>query len=935
MPSSSCFCHLDGTDRHGCIETGNIESLELLSKRKEIFTPVADDNSVLFQGIELQQRGLFEEALVPLFEFLTTNPDHPAAIYSIALSLTRRGDFLSALAHLEHGVKASPGYAPLWFIRASVLQNLGHREEAIVSFDKAVELKPDYTEALINCGALLREMFRHREALERFNRVLEIFPDHQSALANCGIILTEFKQSALAIRMFERLLAINPDYNFAQGLLSFERLHACDWNGFDVARQKIVDGVRNGKRICKTLAFMALSDNAEDHQRCARIFAKQYCPDGPQALWNGERYKHDRIRIAYISPDLREHPVGHLLAGVIERHDKSRFEIIAIALGVDDQSRIRARIQAAVDRFIDAREMTSRQIAEKMREMEVDIAVDLAGYTSDSRIEVFAWRPAPVQVNYLGYPGTLGVPYMDYILADRYVIPPEHQKYYDEKIAYLPNAYLPTDDSVRIADVTPSRSECGLPEKEIVFCCFSHDFKITPPVFDVWMRLLVKVPGSVLWLAARSELSQLNLRAEAEKRGVVSNRLIFAGRVPHVEDHLARYRQADIFLDSHPYNAHTTAADALMAGLPVVTFMGNAFPARVAGSLLHAAGLSELVSDSLEGYEALALRLATDSTVLAETKARLALIGRSSPLFNTAAFTRDLEAVYEQMHQTRISSTSENLIAVLGDSATGGDCLQTQSHDLRDRSTDRLCVVIPIYLPQLTGFEEFSFQYSVPFLAGRNVAFIAPSTLDAGWYIERCPHAEVRRFDDKYFASIKGYNHLLLDPDFYSGFLPFEYVLILQNDAMLLSDDVDPWLNKGFDYIGAPWPAGVEVFVNTERFEGEFGKRIRAHVGNGGFSLRRVKKCIALLHEFAVSRDVFIRAGSSEDLFFSLLGGLSADFVIPNEITASMFSLELTPEYYFHVNGGVIPLGTHAWWKRSRGFWRTHVRCEIKVAPAG
>ncbi len=890
---------------------------------------MTDDNRVLIQGIELQQRGLFEEALGPLGKFLESNPDNAAAIYSIAVSLTRRGDFSGALGYLERGVKVAPDYAPLWFVRAAALQNLGRREEAIASYEKAVELKPDYTEALINCGALLRDMFRHKEALEQFNRVLEISPDHQGALANCGIILTEFKQSAMAIRMFERLLAINPEYDFGQGLLSFERLHACDWTEFEAARQRIIEGVRSGKRVSKTLAFMGLSDSAEDHQRCARIFSTYFCPAALESLWSGECYQHERIRIAYVSPDLREHPVGHLLAGVIERHDKSRFELIAISLGVDDQSRIRARMQKAFDQFIDAREMTSRQIAEKIRDMEVDIAIDLAGYTSDSRTEVFAWRPAPVQVNFLGYPGTLGVPYMDYILADRHVIPPEHHQLYDEQVAYLPNAYLPTDNSVKIAERTPSRNECGLPEQGIVFCSFSHDFKITPTIFDVWMRLLMKVPGSVLWLAARSELSQGNLRGEAGKRGIDPDRLIFAGRVPEVEDHLARYRQADIFLDTHPYNAHTTAADALMAGLPVVTFMGNAFPSRVAGSLLFTAGLPELVADSIDAYEALALRLATDTSTLANTKAKLSTYGRNSPLFDTNTFCRSLETVYLGMHKTQCAKISDHSITLAKPLVTAKIHTAT-ANDLQDR----LCILIPVYRAQLTGFEEFSFHHSVPFLAGRYVEFIAPNSLDVGWYLEWCPHARVRRFEDNYFQSVKGYNQLLLDPAFYQCYQPFEYMLILQTDAMLLSGEIAPWLCRGFDYVGAPWPNGVEVFVNAGRFEGEYGKRVRAHVGNGGFSLRRINKCIALLKEFMVLREVFLKSGSSEDLFFSLMGNLSLDFVIPNEITASHFSLELSPAYYLHVNGGIMPLGTHAWWKQDLEFWRSYTPIRNAIEDA-
>jgi SAM-dependent methyltransferase len=282
--------------------------------------------------------------------------------------------------------------------------------------------------------------------------------------------------------------------------------------------------------------------------------------------------------------------------------------------------------------------------------MEIDIAVDLAGYTSDSRADIFAHRPVPVQVNYLGYPGTMGTGYMDYILADRHVIPENQQQFYNEKVVYLPDTYLPTDSGIQIAERTPSREECGLPATGVVFCSFSHDYKILPATFAVWMRLLQQVPGSVLWLMSRRDISIHNLCLAAEQHGIDPARLVFATRVPLVEDHLARYRLADIFLDTHPYNAHTTAADALMAGLPVVTYMGNAFPSRVAGSLLQAIGMPELIAQSLEEYEQIALKLVTTPELLADVKARLIANKTTCALFDTEKFTRNLEEAYMTMH---------------------------------------------------------------------------------------------------------------------------------------------------------------------------------------------------------------------------------------------------------------------------------------------
>lgn len=621
-------------------------------------------NNKLVRAIELQNRNQLDEAARLFDQVLSLDANNGAALYSLAVIALHGGRLDEALRLAERGVTAAPSFAPLHFVHATVVQALGRKLDALKSYDEALRLEPNNISVLLNSGALLRELQRHREALERFNQILTVDADNPQALANCAIVLTEFKQSERAIAMFERLLHLQPDYDYGLGLLCYERLHICDWKDFESLSQLIVAGIRGHRRVCKTLAFMALSDSAEEQLAAAQTFAAHFCPRQPTSLWDGERYQHERIRIAYVSPDLREHPVGHLMAGVFECHDKSRFEIIAISLGTDDQSRLRARIHQACDQFIDVRLMGTAQIAEMMRDMEIDIAVDLAGYTSDSRAEIFAHRPAPVQVNYLGYSGTLGSDYMDYIIADRHVIPAEHQRYYSEKVIYLPDAYLPTDASLRVSPRMPSRTECGLPEQGFVFCSFSHDYKINPRLYDVWMRLLASVPGSVLWLTSRNETSQANLRKEAQQRGIDPERLVFAWRVPLIEDHLARYRQADLFLDTHPYGAHSTSADALMAGLPVVTCMGGVFAARVAGSLLNAVGLPELVTASLAEYEALALSLAVAPERLLGIRKRLSENIKTSPLFDTKGFCRNLEVAYMAMwRQSQLGNAHDALCA--------------------------------------------------------------------------------------------------------------------------------------------------------------------------------------------------------------------------------------------------------------------------------
>lgn len=611
----------------------------------------------LTQAIEWQQQGDLPRAEAAFRAILQGNPNESASLYSLGIIVLGRGEREAALQLFRRGCETSPDFAYNWFGYANTLQAMGRREEALLAYDEAIRAKPDYLEALVNSGVLLRDLYRHHDALLRFNKVLEIDPDYPNALGNCAILLTEFRESAKAIAMLERLLALNPDYDYGLGLLMYERLHIGDWTGFESERARIIAGVRAGKRVCKSLAFMALSDTAADHFECGKIFARQYCPPAKAPLWQGEQYRHKKLRIAYVSPDLREHPVGHLMCGIFEHHDKRRVETIAISLGIDDKSRLRQRMLDAFDHFIDARGMTSQKIAETMREMEVDIAIDLAGYTADSRIDLFSWRPAPVHINFLGYPGTLAVDYMDYILADRHIIPPEHQAFYSEKVLYMPDSYLPTDMNLSVAEETPSRESCGLPPSGVVFCSFSHDYKISPPLWNVWMSLLQKTPGSVLWLVARNELTQANFRRSAEAHGIAPERIIFAGRVPRVEDHLARYRLADVFLDTWPYNAHTTAADALIAGLPVVTYMGGAFPARVAGSLLHAIGLPELATHTWEDYEALALSLVTDRELLADVKRRLHDNKSTQALFDTKRFCRNLEEVLFSVAHTTLDTT--------------------------------------------------------------------------------------------------------------------------------------------------------------------------------------------------------------------------------------------------------------------------------------
>ena len=590
------------------------------------------------------------ESVVSYERAIALNPSYAEAFYNHANTLRHLKQNLHALASYERALLFKPDYAEALNNRGNTLRDLKRLEDALASYNQALKLKPDYTEALNNRGSLLVDLGYFPEALASFERALQLRPDYTEALKNLGTLLRDIKQHAQAVDSFKQLLNINPDYPYALGNMFYCQLHGCDWSQYAANAQQIISKVNAGKLTDIPFSFLAVSGSAAAQLKCAQIFADDVYPASPQPLWQGERYRHHKIKVAYLSADFQAHATAYLMAGLFETHDKTRFETYALSFGPDKQDEMRARLSGAFDQFIDVRRHTDLEVAELMRRMEIDIAIDLKGYTGESRCGIFAHRAAPIQVNYLGYPGSMGTSYIDYIIADRHVIPESQQNHYSEQVVYLPDSYQVNDSKRVIADKTPSRAELGLPPSGFVFCCFNYNYKITPDVFDIWMRLLGKVEGSVLWLLQDNELSSRNLRREAELRGVATERLVFAARAS-LGEHLARQRLADLFLDTLPYNAHTTASDALWAGLPVMTRMGESFAARVAGSLLHTIGLPELVTHSAEDYEALALELATSPEKLATIKAKLLRHRDTYPLFDTERFCRHIESAYSSMWQ--------------------------------------------------------------------------------------------------------------------------------------------------------------------------------------------------------------------------------------------------------------------------------------------
>ena len=600
------------------------------------------------RGVVLGELKRHEEALASYDRALQLKPDYAAALNNRGAALGDLKRYEEALASYDRALQLRPRYVDALNNRGFALTRLRRYEEALAGYELALQLKPDYTEALNNRGNALAGMKRTEDALASYDRALQLRPDYAEAYGNRGNALLAMKRHEDAAKSFARLLALMPDTDYALGNLFHAQLHCCNWTDYAWNVARIVQAVKDGKKADPPLSFLAVSQSAEIQLRCSRTYVSDRCPPSPTPLWTGRPYKHDKISVAYVSADFRQHPVSYLMAGLFERHDRERFETIGIALLPEDESMISQRVKAAFDRFVDVSRRSDREAAALMRELEVDIAVDLMGYTADARTPIFAQRCAPIQVNYLGFPATMGAEYIDYIVADRFVIPEDQQAFYAEKVVYLPYSFQANDNKREAGGKIPARQEAGLPESGFVFCSFNNSYKLNPSFFDVWMRLLKTVTGSVLWLVGKNLSVQNNLRAEAANRGVEPDRLIFAPVLKYA-DHLARFRLADLFLDSLPFNAGTTASDALWSGAPVLTCTGEAFASRMGGSVLNAVDLPELVTHSLEEYEALALKLATTPAMLAGIRAKLAANRTTCPLFDTDRFRRHIEAAYVTM----------------------------------------------------------------------------------------------------------------------------------------------------------------------------------------------------------------------------------------------------------------------------------------------
>jgi protein O-GlcNAc transferase len=598
------------------------------------------------RAVNLHQAGRLDEAAALYEAVIADAPARIDALYNLGLIRRARGRADDALALWRTAVAQAPGLSHVHTAMGKTHASLDQFEAALACYDRALAAAPDNVDAL-NCrGNALRVLGRLGEAVEAYDQTLAIQPDYAVAWSNRGHALAGLRRPGDAVASYRRALALNPEDAPILGAQLDQQLQVCDWTDYISLTARIAELVGQGRNADLPFSFLSHSTDPMDQLRCAQVRVRERFPQPFPALWSGKPYAHDKIRLAYVSSDFREHAVAHLIAGLFERHDRARFDVSGYALAPQADDDMRRRIAAGFDHFHDVAGLHEAQVAAMIRAAEIDIAIDLNGFTTYCRPGIFARRCAPIQVNYLGYPGAVGAELADYILGDAEVIPPGAEAAYGEQVIRLPQAYQINDSRRRIAEGVPSRAEAGLPTEGFVFCCFNANYKINPPVFDAWMRLLGKVEGSVLWLFESNPMAAGNLRTEAERRGVSGDRIVFAPRMAAPE-HLARHRLADLFLDTGPYNAHTTASDALWAGLPLVTCRGATFASRVAASLLRAVGLPELITDSLADYEALALELANDPVRLAAMRDRLEADRDTAPLFDTDLSRRHIEVAYE------------------------------------------------------------------------------------------------------------------------------------------------------------------------------------------------------------------------------------------------------------------------------------------------
>ncbi|MEY3739882.1 MAG: hypothetical protein RLZZ192_558 [Pseudomonadota bacterium] len=606
-------------------------------------------DAVHMLGLVAYQQGNLDRAALLISKAIKIDPEVASAHNNYGNVLQDQRKLTSALASYERAIALDPHYAEAHNNRGDVLQEMGRLSEALGSYARALEVSPRYAAAFFNQGNAYGRQGLWREAIESYDQALSITPQYPQALMNRGNALVELRDNESAVQSYASALSLDPGIPYLAGTLLHVNMQQCKWSDYEVRLGALLQDLRANRPVCLPFPLLSMTEDAALHRKVAQAWidsahSRKRTPWSPVV-----RPKARKLRIGYFSGDLCNHPVAYLTAGLFEAHDRTQFEIFAFSFGADTQDDMRLRLEKTFDHFLDVKDLTDAQLINRARECELDVAVDLTGLTKGCRPGVFAARVAPVQISYLGYPGTSAIPNMDYVLGDRTLFEAADAMHYTEKFIRLPHSYQANDPSRRPSERKFTRAELGLPESGFVFCCFNNNYKINPVMFDCWMKILKSVPSSVLWLREATEQTTHNLRAEAQARGVDGSRLVFASRIDSMADHLARQRAADLFIDALPYNAHTTASDALLAGVPVLTCKGRSYAGRVGASLLNALSLGKLITHDLNEYEQVAVALAQDPARISELRKDLQEKLQTEPLFDIKRFTRDIERAFLQV----------------------------------------------------------------------------------------------------------------------------------------------------------------------------------------------------------------------------------------------------------------------------------------------
>ena len=596
-------------------------------------------------GTAQVQLGEMNNGVKNLKKSLSIKPDNASAHSNLGNAFKALNRLEDALNSYNKAIEINANFSDAYSNRGIILQELKRFDEALESYNKAIQIKPNHFFAHSNKGITLKELNRYEEALASYDKAIEINPKFIEPYNNKGNVLKDLKRYAEALENFKKVMELKIDFDYALGKVLHYSMFLCDWANFDNLSKKINESINRNIKVIEPFSFLGISDNPSHAKLNSEIFVKNSLSLSSEIEPLNKKYNHKKTRIAYFSGDFHDHPVLHLMMDVFKNHDKSKFDLFGFSYGPNKEDKWRKEVEGYFDQFININKISDKEAVHKARNLELDIVINLSGLTGKPRHGIFSYRAAPIQINYLGYPGTTGAEYMDYLIADETIVPTQDFKYYTEKVLHLPNCYQANMKSRNIAKQDFNRSDFGLPKDAFVYCNFNNNYKITPYIYDVWMNILKSVKNSVLWILKPNDKAIENLKKETENRGVESSRIIFAKKLPN-DQHLKRINLADLFIDTFPYNAHTTASDAVRMGVPIVTLKGNTFHSRVCASILNSLSMKDLITYNKKDYQELAIELGKNPEKLKQIKTLLQNSVKNASLFDSINFTKNLEVLY-------------------------------------------------------------------------------------------------------------------------------------------------------------------------------------------------------------------------------------------------------------------------------------------------